>query len=61
MTRGNRQGNNAFLEYLDNNNRNPVYQLSDEILIKKLFYFYDIDYETYKQLYKLYPAIENQF
>jgi len=28
MTRGNRQGNNAFLEYRDNQTRNPVNQTS---------------------------------
>ena len=58
LTRGNRQGDNAFLEYQDNYQMNPIYMLVDEKFMKKIFYYPSVEYETYKQLYKLNPNIE---
>lgn len=57
--RGNRQGNNAFLEYHDNNMKNPVYYVQNEYFIKRMMYSETVDYETFKQIYKLNPNIEN--
>jgi hypothetical protein len=59
MTRGNRQGNNTFLEYPDNNQKNPVYYITDEYFIKRMLYTESVEYETFKQIYKLNPNIEN--
>jgi hypothetical protein len=59
MTRGNRQGNNAFLEYEDNDNRNPVDFITDENFIRNILYSKTVDYETLKQIYKLAPEIED--
>ena len=58
MTRGNRQGNNAFLQYEDNHNRNPVNFTTDERFIRNILYSKTVDYETFKQVYKLAPNIE---
>ena len=58
MTRGNRQGNNAFLQYEDNQNRNPVHFTTDERFIRNILYSKTVDYETFKLVYKLAPQIE---
>lgn len=59
MTRGNRQGNNAFLQYEDNYNRNPVHFTTDERFIRNILYSKTVDHETFKQVYKLAPNIES--
>lgn len=59
MTRGNRQGNNAFLQYEDNYQRNPHQQITDESFIRRILYSNTIDYETLKQVFKLNPGIES--
>ena len=46
MTRGNRQGNNAFLEYQDNVS-NPVQYTTDDYFIKRMMYSKTINYETF--------------
>jgi len=48
MTRGNRQGNNAFLQYEDNYHRNPQHQITDQSFIRNILYSKTIDYETLK-------------
>lgn len=58
MTRGNRQGNNAFLQYEDNNHKSPVNYVTDESFIRKILYNQSVDSETYKQIFKLNPHIE---
>jgi hypothetical protein len=59
MTRGNRQGNNAFLQYEDNYQKNPVHYVNDENFMRRMLYSDSLDYETVKQIYKLNPQIEN--
>lgn len=59
MTRGNRQGNNAFLQYTDNYNKNPVQYVTDESFMRRMLYSDSLDYETIKQIYKLNPHIES--
>jgi hypothetical protein len=59
MTRGNRQGNNAFLEYVDNPTKNPVYYVQDDHFLRRMIYTDSVEYETFKQIYKLNPNIEN--
>lgn len=58
VSRGNRQGNNAFLQYIDNYEKNPVQQITDEHFIKKMVYNHNIGIDTYKQIFKLNPQIE---
>jgi ankyrin repeat protein len=58
MTRGNRQGNNAFLQYEDNHNRNPVHYTGDERFVRNILYSKTLDHETLKQIYKLNPNVE---
>jgi hypothetical protein len=60
MTRGNRQGNNAFLQYDDNYTKNPVQLVNDENTIRNILYTDTVTYETIKQIYKMQPNIEAQ-
>ncbi len=46
MTRGNRQGNNAFLEYEDNPQSNPVHYCNDDKFLRRMLYSESVDYET---------------
>lgn len=59
MTRGNRQGNNAFLEYVDNQNRNLYNYISNENFLKKILYIHSVEWETFKQFIKLNINVEN--
>ena len=59
MTRGNRQGNNAFLQYEDNYTKNPVQYVTNEEFMRRMLYSESLDYETIKQVYKLNPQIES--
>lgn len=58
MTRGNRQGNNAFLQYEDNHTRNPVHYITDEDFLARMLACEDVDPEMYRQVFKLQPNIE---
>ena len=58
MTRGNRQGNNAFLEYRDNNESNPFNYLLTPHFIKRQLYFRGMTVETYRIITKLCPQLE---
>ena len=60
MTRGNRQGNNAFLEDAVNNEKNPASLLGSQAFITKMLYQKDVTVETFKQMIKLNNNIENQ-
>jgi hypothetical protein len=55
MTRGNRQGNNAFLQYQDNHQVSPINYLTSEEFIEEILYGETVDFETFKQVYKLHP------
>ena len=58
MTRGNRQGNNAFLEYVDNPTTNPVQYVLDEYFLKRMMYCESVTIETFQQVFKLNAQIE---
>jgi hypothetical protein len=58
MTRGNRQGNNAFLQYSDNDHKNPVNYVTDEEFMIKMLHNPNVEVETWKQVFKLNPHIE---
>ncbi len=60
MTRGNRQGNNAFLEDAVNDEENPAYLLGSQEFITKMLYQKEVTVETFKQMIKLNNNIENQ-
>ena len=57
-TRGNRQGNNAFMEYEDNQVGSPVdYSVSEDFL-RRVMYTHTVTVETLQQIFKLHPQIE---
>jgi ankyrin repeat protein len=58
MTRGNRQGNNAFLQYEDNYERNPVNYITDEDFISRVLNNHSVDPHIFKEIFKLQPHIE---
>ncbi len=59
MTRGNRQGNNAFLEDAVNYEKNPANLLASQAFIIKMIYQKGVTVETFKQMIKLNNNIEN--
>lgn len=55
MTRGNRQGNNAFMEYTDEQTKNLLSYVSSEQFLRGMLYTHSVEVETLKMLIKLCP------
>ena len=60
MTRGNRQGNNAFLEDAFNYEKIPANLLSANSFITKMIYQKEVTSDTFKQILKLNNDVENK-
>lgn len=55
MSRGNRQGNNAFLEYHDNNQYSPVHYVNSDTFMKFIFRIETTKPSTLEAIFKLQP------
>jgi hypothetical protein len=60
MSRGNRQGNNSFLEYKDNKT-NPIDYMTDKHFIKRIFSSSGMEVETLNALWKLSDDTETSY
>ena len=58
MTRGNRQGNNAFLDYQDNR-QTPLNYANNETFLKFIFTYSSTKPSTLESIFKLFPGFES--
>lgn len=59
LTRGNRQGNNAFLEDSNNNRMDPITYVGNQWFIKRMFFSHHVSPRTLEALQKLVPTVSS--